>query len=51
MSMEEFSHEAILKAARNAAYRASIDRAIRNADAGHCTYLTDEELRGIVYGY
>ncbi len=50
VSVEEFSREAVMKAARNAAYLASIDQAIKNADAGHCTYLTDEELKGIVYG-
>ena len=50
ISAEEFSREAVMKAARNAAYLASIDRAVENADAGHCTYLTDEELKGIVYG-
>ena len=50
VNVEEFSREAIMKAARNAAYLASIDQAIENADAGHCTYLTDEELKGIVYG-
>ena len=50
VSVEEFSREAVMKAARNAAYLASIDRAIENADAGHCTYLTDEELKDIVYG-
>lgn len=50
VSVEEFSREAIMKAARNSAYLASIDQAIENADAGHCIYLTDEELKGIVYG-
>ena len=50
VSVEEFSYEAVMKAARNAAYLASIDRAIKNADAGHCTYLTDKQLREIVYG-
>lgn len=47
---EEFIRAASEKAARNAEYLAGIERAKKNADAGNCTYLTDDELRGIVYG-
>ena len=50
ISAEEFFREAVMKAARNAAYLASIDRAIENAESGHCTYLTDDALKDIIYG-
>ena len=50
VSIEEFSYEAIMKAALNAAYLTRINQAKKNADLGHCTYVTDDELREIVYG-
>lgn len=50
MSMEEFSYAATMKAAKNAAYLAKIDRAIKNLDEGKGIYVTDEELRRIIYG-
>lgn len=49
-TVEEFIRKESAKAARNAEYMARIDRAKKNADAGNCTYLTDDELRGIIYG-
>ena len=41
VSVEEFSHAAIMKAARNAAYLAKIDRAFRNMEQGK---WTEQEL-------
>ncbi len=37
VSVEEFSHAAIMKAARNAAYLAKIDRAFKQSIEGKCT--------------
>lgn len=37
VSIEEFSREAVMKAARNAAYLAKLDRAFRQSVEGNCT--------------
>ena len=37
ISIEQFSREAILKAARNAAYLAKLDRAFKQSVEGKCT--------------
>lgn len=37
VSVEEFSHAAIMKAARNAAYLVKIDRAFKQSIEGKCT--------------
>ena len=37
VSVEEFSHAAIMKAARNAAYLAKINRAFKQSIEGKCT--------------
>lgn len=50
MSLEEFSHAAIMKAARNAAYIDRIRQAKKNLDAGKGTFLTNDELRELIYG-
>ena len=50
ISVEDFSREAIMKQAGNLAYMARIKQAWKNVEEGKCTYLTDDELRNIVYG-
>ncbi|MBR3457416.1 MAG: hypothetical protein IKH16_04590 [Selenomonadaceae bacterium] len=50
ISVEEFSRKAIMKAANNAAYLAMLDKSFQQAEEGKGTYLTDEELRKLVYG-
>jgi len=48
-SVEDFSHEAAMKAARNASYVVRIKKAQENTNAGNYTYLTNEELRKMAY--
>ena len=50
LTAEAFSKAAVMKAARNAAYMESIRRAKKNLDEGKGVWVTDEELRRIVYG-
>ena len=49
VSVEEFSREAIMKAARNASYLAKIDHAFQQMHDGTGTILTDKELKALVY--
>ena len=49
VSIEEFSREAIMKAARNASYLAKIDRSIQQMHDGTGTVFTDKELRSLIY--
>ncbi len=50
VSVEQFSHDAIMKAARNAAYLAKLDKGFKQMEEGKFTHFTDEELRQMVYG-
>ena len=50
VSVEEFSREAILKAARNAAYLKRIRQAKKNLDEGKGKFFTDEELEALFHG-
>jgi len=50
VSVEQFSHEAIMKAARNAAYMAKIDRGIKQMHEGTGKFFTDEELEALFNG-
>ncbi len=50
VSVEQFSREAIMKAARNAAYLAKIDRAIKQMHEGTGTWITDEQLEALANG-
>lgn len=49
VSVEEFSREAIMKAAHNASYLAKIDHAFQQMHDGTGTILTDKELKALVY--
>ena len=50
MDVSDFAREATMKAARNAAYLAKIDRGIKQMHEGSGTIFTDEELRKLIYG-
>lgn len=50
MSVEEFSHAAIMKAARNAAYTAKLDRAFQNMrERKNMVSFTEEEWERFVH--
>ena len=50
VSVEQFSRDAIMKAARNAAYLAKLDKGFKQMAEGRFTHFTDEELRQMIYG-
>ena len=50
ISVEEFSKEAVMKAARNAAYIKRIKQAKKNLDEGKGKFFTNEELEALIHG-
>ena len=48
VSVEEFSREAIMKAARNASYLAKLDRSMQQMHDGTGTAFTDKELKALL---
>ena len=50
VSVEDFSREAVMKQAGNAAYMAKINRAIKNLDEGKGKFFTDKELEELFNG-
>ena len=49
MNVEEFSHAAAIKTARNAAYLAKLDRAFKNMEEGKGVMVTDAEWEHFVH--